>query len=247
MESIITTNLKDITLGSQFLTLKTPNGEIEVDIKRLLKEPINSDSAYFNATQVAKAYNKDIKDWMRNASTKEYISKRESILNLADSPYLKMVKTVRGKYHGGTWLHRKVVLSFLRWVDVDLEIAMDDVIENLIVHSNELKIGRDNTKILFKGLTETIRDIYIPNQESDNAKKFAFSAISTLVNMKVLGCMASKYAKDNNIEIEAGKSIRDYLSKEQLKSIMQTEEHVNGLIKYAKIYDYQEIKDEVTK
>ena len=243
MNSIITTNLKDITLSSQFLTLTTPNGEVEIDIKKLLQEPVNSDNAYFNATQIAKLYGRPLNEYFKSNSTREYYEKRESILNTVNLRYLKMKKTVRGKHHSGTWLHAKAILHFLRWVNVDLEIAMDDFIQNLILHSNEIKIERSSTKILFKDLTKVIKDIYIPAQESDNAKKFAYSILSGLVNIKVLGVIGTKYAKDNNIEVGKGKSIRDYLSKEQLDTIKEVERRLSGLIEFGSITDYQILKD----
>jgi len=244
-DSIITTNLKEITLSSQFLTLRTPKGEVEVDIKQLLQEPVNSDAAYFNATTIAKIYDKEMAKFMRMESTKEYIEKREQQvnLNMPKKGIIKMVKTVRGKHHSGTWFHRKIFLKFLRWVDVDLEIAMDDVIEHIIIHSNEIKIERSQTKILFKDLTKTIKDIYIPAQESENAKKFAYNNIASLVNIKVLGCSGTKYAKDNNVEVEDGKSVRDYLSKEQLEAIKEVERRVSGLIEFANITDYEKLRE----
>ena len=82
MDSIITTNLKEITLSSQFLTLTTPKGGIEIDIKQLLKEPLNSDNAFFNATEIAKMYDRDLSKYFRTDNTKTYIEKRENHIQL---------------------------------------------------------------------------------------------------------------------------------------------------------------------
>ena len=51
-----------------------------------------------------------------------------------------MVKTVRGKYHSGTWLHSKIILHFLRWGDVDLEIAMEEMLNFKYAKSAQLKL-----------------------------------------------------------------------------------------------------------
>lgn len=245
MESIITTSLKEITLSSQFLSLKTPKGEIEVDIKKLLKEPLNSDTAYFNATNVAKMYGRDLSKYFKTDNTKSYIAKREEQINFKypQKGGIKMVKTVRGKYHSGTWLHSKIILHFLRWVDTDLEIAMDDFMHNLIIHSNELKIERSNTKINFKPLTKAINDIYIPAQESDNAKKFAYNNMLTLINMKALGMSASKYKRIHNIADNV--DLRDVLSKEELALIDSAELDLFGYIKYANITDYETLNQKL--
>jgi len=243
MDSIITTNLKDITLSSQFLTLKTPNGEAEIDIKKLLKEPIGSDTAFFNATQIAKMFDKKFAQITRDKSWTEYVDIMEETLKSkgAEFAHLKLIKTVRGKYHSGTWLHSKLIIEFLRRLDIRFAVSMDLFIQDLITHSNELKIDRNNTKILFEPLTETIRDIYIPNQLSDNSKKFAYSTLSNLINMKVLGCSAKKYIKDNDLLEDV--PLRDQLSKDKLKQIEKLEEDLNGYIKYGGIVDYEKLKE----
>ena len=242
MDSIITTNLKDITLSSQFLTLLTPNGELEIDIKQLLKEPVNSDSAYFNATTVAKMYNKDLSNFTRTEGYKKYIE----MLN-RDYHGIKMERKVRGRHHSGTWFHSKMFLKFVSWVDVEFEYGMHRFLEQLIIHSNEIKIERDNTKILYKDLSRIIDTIYIPAQESENSKKFAYSNIAGLVNIKVLGSLATKYAKDNSIEVEKGKSVRDYLEKDKLEQIKEVERVVAGIIEFGNITDYEEIKERLNK
>ena len=244
MDSIITTNLKEITLSSQFLTLTTPNGDIEIDIKQLLKEPVNSDNAYFNATEIAKLYGKRINDFIRLENTQEYLVIMGKYLNtVSNGNKIELVKTVRGKHHSGTWLHAKVVLRLIRWLDTELEVAMDLFIQNLIVHSNQLKIERSNTKIHFKPLTDVIKEIYIPAQSSDNAKKYAYQNIATLINLKALGMSGTKYRKDNNIDDEV--DLRDVLSQDMLNRIDQVELDLHGYIKYANITDYEILRSKL--
>lgn len=244
MESIITTNLKEVTLSSQFLTLRTPNGELEIDIKQLLKEPINSDSAYFNATTFAQLYGKRINDFIRLENTQEYLSIMGRYVNtISNGNKIQLVKTVRGKHHSGTWLHSKVILRLMRWLDTELEVAMDLFLQDLIIHSNEIKIERSNTKINFKPLTQVIKDIYIPNQESEGAKKFAYQNIATLINMKALGMSGTKYRKDNNIDDEV--DLREVLDKDTLAKIDEVEIDLHGYIKYANITDYEILKEKI--
>lgn len=244
MESIITTNLKEVTLSSQFLTLRTPKGELEIDIKQLLKEPINSDSAYFNATTFAQLYGKRINDFIRLENTQEYLSIMGRYVNtISNGNKIQLVKTVRGKHHSGTWLHSKVILRLMRWLDTELEVAMDLFLQDLIIHSNEIKIERSNTKINFKPLTQVIKDIYIPNQESEGAKKFAYQNIATLINMKALGMSGTKYRKDNNIDDEI--DLREVLDKDTLARIDEVEIDLHGYIKYANITDYEILKEKI--
>ena len=258
MESIISFNLEELTLSSKFLRLETSKGDVVIDIKKMMKEPVNSENAFFNATRVAEMYGrkKELNAFMNLKATKKYIEILEEEFAMITSNSRNQIKThyiKRGKEtkdnkgQFGTYLHNELFFKYLSWCDVKFEREIHKAFKQMVIHSNEIKIERDNTKILFHGLTATIQDIYIPNQTSDNAKKFAFSSISTLVNMIVLGCKASKYANDNDIEIEGNKSIRDYLNKEQLEEIKDIEENVNGIIKYGKVYEYQDIKEELLR
>jgi len=235
--TIITFKTETLNLSTKFVEVTTPKGELVVDVKNLLAQPIHSDSAYFNATEIAKMYGKDLSNFTRTENYKTYLK----LLN-RDYHGVKFIKTVRGKHHGGTWFHTKMFLKFLLWVDIELEYTFHRFIEDLIVQVDVLKIDRQSTKTLFHPLTDTIKNIYIPNQKSENSKKFAYSQLLTMINIIALGCGATKYARDNNITIEKGKNIRDYLSESQLKQIEQLEVHLNGLIQYAKITDYQELK-----
>ena len=117
---------------------------------------------------------------------------------------------------------------------------MDLVIRELIIHSNELKIERADTKFHFKGLTDVIKDIYIPAQKSETGKKWAYSSLSTLINISVLGCKGSKYINDNKLDPYI--PIRDQLSKDNVARIDEKEEQLNGYIKYAGITDYEVLK-----
>ena len=244
MDSIVVCDLSQVTLSSQFLALKTKKGEVEIDIKQLLKEPINSDKAYFNATHIAKMYGVEMHEYLRSIKVKKYIEALEQKLSFKYGKIPVLKKTVRGRYHSGTWLHSKLIVDFVRWVDVDFAVELDLFIQDLIVYSNELKIERNNAKIHFSKLTDAIKDIWIPAQKSENAKKYAYSNIATLINMKVLGCPATKYTKDNGIVIEEGKSIRDYLPKHKVKEIDSLEEDVWGYIKFANITNYEILKEE---
>lgn len=249
--TVTTTELAEVTLDSSFLILTTPKGDIEIDVKRMLKEPIYSENAYFNATKIAKMYGKATNDVIRGDIWKDYVKYTEEELTFKyeNNAYLKvpkLVKTVRGKYHSGTWLHNELIVEFIRRLDVRLAVKMDFFIKDLIRHSNAIKIERSEVKVLFHQLTDTIKDIYIPAQESENSKKFAYSALSTMVNMMVLGTTAKKYALDNDIAIEKGKSIRDYLSKQQIAYIKYKEEELNGYIRYGGITDYQELKEKLS-
>jgi hypothetical protein len=159
-----------------------------------------------------------------------------------------LICTRRGRYHAGTWVHRDLFLKVITVLDVEIEVALHEAIEKIIQQATLVKIERTGTKVLFHELTDTIKDIYIPAQESLNAKKFAYSALMTLANLKVLGCTAKKYCNDHEIEITSDMiSVRDALPESLLDKIKQAEKDINGFIKYAGVTEYEDIKDRLMK
>jgi len=256
--TIISLKSENFNMSSELLEVNTPNGELVIDIRSMLKEPLHSDSAFFNATEIAKMFNVRLDQITRTKEWKDYVSEMEKQVNLRTHQLvglqthqcetikkpLKMVKAVRGTSNSGTWLHSKLIVFFLRKIDLTFAVAMDLFIQDLIIQVDVLKVERQNTKTLFHPLTKTIKDHYIPYQ-SPNGQKYAYSSLMTLINMIVLGTTAKSYAKTHNIEVEKGKSIRDYLEQSKLDRIKKLEEHLNGLILYAKIRDYQTLKEQM--
>jgi len=157
-----------------------------------------------------------------------------------------LICTRRGKYNSGTYLHKELFIEFITTLDVRLRREMHKMVMAVIRQADIVKIDRADTKTLFKGLTDTIREIYIPAQTSENAVKFAYSTLATLCNIKVLGMTAKKYCKINNIEVTKDMiSIRDALPQDKLDEIKKVEEHLNGFIKYAGITDYSILKEKL--
>jgi len=165
-----------------------------------------------------------------------WLSKKKNDWLVADCP---LIVTRAGKYHSGTWIHKNLFLKFITILDVNLEIAMHDMVMDIIKHSKVLKVDRADTKHLFKDLTKTIKDIYIPKQ-SENGQKFAYSTLANLVNKKAIGMNRKQYCKLNKLDDKL--PIRDTFPEDALQSIKNCEVDLNGLIKYAKITDYEVLK-----
>lgn len=95
-----------------------------------------TETAWFNATTVAKQFNKLPHEWLRLDSTKGYI---ESLLkfHLRENPVNdknQLVKTKTGKAEngGGTWFHPKLAVAFARWLSVDFAVWCDFQIEKIL-------------------------------------------------------------------------------------------------------------------
>ena len=86
-----------------------------------------NDDGWINATEAAKKFNKVPNDWLRLPDTINYIKALQS--KYGEISYLK---TKRGKYDGGTWIHPKLAVRFARWLSIDFEIWCDEQIDKLI-------------------------------------------------------------------------------------------------------------------
>jgi len=263
---------KEITLSTKFyeLSLRGKNDEVvEIDIQGLMRADVGSEDAWINVTPIMKAYGKKFADWTRNKNVQEYINAvNRRFTKLADLNQLKipfpesqfykasqfdwleqdcpLICTRRGKYHSGTWLHKELFIKFITVLDVELEIELHQMIMKIIKQSDLVKFERTGTKTLFHKLTDAIKEIYIPAQTSENAKKFAYSTLMTLANTKVLGTTAKAYCAKNNIEVTKDMmSARDALDEDKLKKIKDVEEEIWGLIRFAKITDYSKLKKEI--
>ena len=221
---------------------------------------------------------KKITHWLRNDNLKQYINivnneffnshnlwdtnshKLTQLKHTPKNQWLKakwldngetpLVLTRRGRYNSGTWLHKDLFLKFITTLDVKLEIALHDTIMHIIKTAEIMKITRKDTKVLFHPLTDAIKDIYIPAQKNENAKRFAYIHILELANLKALGMSSSTFKKlynltDEKIKKDSKISIRDYMTENQLDKIKKIEQHIHGLIVYAGITDYITLKSKL--
>jgi hypothetical protein len=261
-ENIFITDFTNIKLNDRLLTIRTPKGEIGLDIHFLLNQKSDTEFAYFNGTEIAKLFGKRYEHVTRNDQWREYVAIIEENLNtqnwvirkmdkmfINSDGSLKAIVSRRGRY-GGTWLHHDLAIQFMRMVDVRWGYELDQFMKNLITHTNKMVIERKETKFLFHPLTDAIKDIYIPAQTDTEKIKYAYHAISDLINIKALGCKAWMYKEnhgltDEQIKADGKISIRDYLSKSQLARIKQVETDIHGLIKYARLTDLTEIASRI--
>jgi hypothetical protein len=200
-----------------------------------------------------------LQSYLKSKKTKEYIEILNRLINNnvtqkddINQKTIKLKFTRRGytkdrAWLNGTWLYKDLAIDFFRFLDTEFAVKCDQLIKNIITQSTILHIEREDTKLLFRPLTDVIRDIWIPAQRTENAKKWAYKLIVDLANQIALGKTAKQYKDEHNIEIEQGKSIRDYMSEDELKAIKEVERDIHGYIKYANITDFEELKNRLSK
>ncbi len=93
---------------------------------------------FINATKIALLYNKDLSNWIRSPDTIAYVKELEEIFNSVNSTELKLIFTKQGKY-GGTWIHKKLIIAFARWIDPKFAVWCDIQIEELLKNSSTQK------------------------------------------------------------------------------------------------------------
>ena len=90
----------------------------------------NGSNVMVNATQMAAAFNKVPKDWLRNQSTQEFISTLSAVRQIR--PTELIIKQQGGSGDQGTWMHEDVAIEFARWLSPAFAIWCNDRIKELL-------------------------------------------------------------------------------------------------------------------
>jgi hypothetical protein len=93
------------------------------------------EDSYVNLTQLCKAGGKDLFDYLRQDSTKEYIealSVDTGILGIADSA---KVSSLVNRSRKGTWAHPMVAIDCAQWVNVNLRIWANRTLVQIIAQA----------------------------------------------------------------------------------------------------------------
>jgi frataxin-like iron-binding protein CyaY len=91
-----------------------------------------SNSLYINATQIAKRFNKQASKWIENKDTQEYIHALSQKQNIANGDLVVIRKGGNDKSITGTWIHKKLITAFSRWLDPYFAVWCDEVIEEIL-------------------------------------------------------------------------------------------------------------------
>ena len=120
---------------SKYQIIKIENIEVALDLSIFQK----TEELWFNATDVARAFGKEVRSWVRHQDTKDFFEALirayphmlknfkgvpEAPLELDLDRYSYIVKVTKGRY-GGTLLHRLCAFEFGRWCSKDFAVAMD--------------------------------------------------------------------------------------------------------------------------
>ena len=104
------------------------------------------DNIMVEVTKMAKAYGKKIAEWRRLPSTQKLISQ---ILNMG-FPHIKneedLIKTIKGRYGGGTWMHQLLLIDFAEWLDSEFSVWCKITLIEAIKNRYQIELNqKDNT------------------------------------------------------------------------------------------------------
>lgn len=87
-----------------------------------------------NATQMAKAFGKSTKDYLRTQSAQEFIAAISERLKCPSLDLIVVNKGNSSEYVQGTWMHEDVALDFAQWLSVDFKLWCNDRLKEVMRH-----------------------------------------------------------------------------------------------------------------
>lgn len=125
---------------------------------------------YFNSTELLKAWNlanssnKELKDYLSNKATQEFLKAlcEEENLNRGNSPYL----ATRGR-NGGTWMHPLLFIDFAMWLNPTFKVKV------LKFVSDQMLSYRNEAGDAYKALASAVKRIVKPNEMQNTMQTIA--------------------------------------------------------------------------
>jgi len=99
---------------------------------------------YLHATKIAQHFGKQVRDYLINSRTTDYINALIESLSEKGNPLtqsdLVIIKKGNSKnFSQGTWLHPKLAVDFARWLDPRFAVWCDEQIEHILSGSLKLE------------------------------------------------------------------------------------------------------------
>lgn len=193
---------------------------VSIDLSELIKK----ENLFFNATEIAKQFSTEVRKYLDNSKTQEYIAAIIEDSGTAKWAFEDLVKITKGGKYQGTWLHQKLVIDFARWVSPMFAVYLDKWIMSKLQEEKHRKQERALARLEYPELTDAIQEFLITGKDSD---KWLYSNEADLINYIVLGCKSKKYCDINGIDRV---QLRDNLNSGQIGLIQQLQKFDTALI-----------------
>lgn len=160
-------------------------------------------------------------------------------LNIQSAEFLADYKDSKGRTFKEYNLPKRETLILVSGYNVELRAKIIDrweFLERKLSEKYNHELLRNVSKVEYKPMTDAIAEAH------EEIKPYHFSNEADLINRIVLGCTASKFRKDN--DVDKNDSIRDYLTFEQLNCITALQRANTVYIEDG--LDFQERKEKLT-
>ena len=140
---------------------------------------------YLNATKTAKHFNKRVDKWKENSQTVEYL---KALSNCPLKGKLEFIISKEGRY-GGTWIHKKLIIFFARWLNSDFAVWCDTQIDEIIKGKAEIsKLIQQRTDLISVSTEEMEKEfkalefVFKNSNISESEKQFLINQVSQKIN-----------------------------------------------------------------
>jgi len=199
--------------------------KITIDISLLA-----SDKLFFNATEIAKQFNRRPADFWKQEQNREYLS---ILVTLSEGNEEDFVFTKKGGKYQGTWLHKDLAIQFSRWLSPELAIRLDRWTVERLAQERSYKKERLEAKTGYLPMSNAVLRAH------DSVKFYHFSNEANMINHIMFGMSASKFREKHEVP-----NVRDALDAAQLKEIARLQMINTGLIEVG--MEYEERKTKLT-
>lgn len=183
-----------------------------------------NDGIMINATEMAKPFGKQPKDWLRTEQAQSIItavSVRQKCLT-AD-----LVKVIQGgtPEKQGTWFQEDVALVFAQWLSPVFYLWCNDRIKEILSQKPpQWYIEREVSKRMRRTFTDSIQE----SGENERLHGFAYSIYTNMIYKTLFGMNAKQLREYLNIDKKA--NIKDNLPDVALKKINMLETMSKSLL-----------------
>ncbi|MEI8210095.1 MAG: KilA-N domain-containing protein [Methylococcales bacterium] len=220
-----------MTTKLKYEVIAVDNIEVTADVSMLQK----SNELYFNATLMAKQFDKRPDDFLRLQSTKEYIAEIIKDSGYGNSRNEDLIKTKQGGKYQGTWLHQELAYEFAGWLSPLFRRNLHKWVESRINdEQHQRQQHRLKLKTGFLPLTNAIQAAHT------ELKPYHFSNECDLINRLVTGYSTKQFKLIHGVE-----SVRDGLTVEQSLLMDKLQVQNTSLIELG--FSYEDRKELLTK
>lgn len=201
---------------THFEVIEIQKATLTVDVSM-----VTQDIIWFNATEVAKAFGKMPKDWLKNQDTIDYIEAlaSEEHPGKENPPFENYVRVKKGGRYQGTWLHASLRIPFARWCSALFAVRLDKWVVKRLSEERTKQQARLAARTGYLPMSKAVLETHDP------IKFYHFSNEADLINRIVLGVTSKQFKTAHGID-----NVRDALSAAQLHWIEKLQRINTGLI-----------------